>query len=233
MVSFFSLLLAKFTSLTTVSRYKSSELDADDPVRENSNEPFSIEIDPDSTVEDVKRKIHEEYDHNPWQQKLFHGFCDLDDTMKVKEVLEQGSTITSIIDESVISEILRRAHPDDTLNLPMIIVGGREKLEIIPIKPQRGRKLPFSLLSLIKESNKFALVLNKRGENGEIIFICNIYKVKDESELEIKGGKIFECGGAQAVELDVVEQKVFKESELKQGMVSQNMKDVLRWFEKV
>ena len=105
-----------------------------------------------------------------------------------------------------------------------MIIGVREKFEIIPFKKET-RELSSSFF---QKYQKFGIVSKTRGEDGERVFTCNIYEVKDGAKVEIRDReKIFQFIGTLPEQMQVKKQKVFKESELKKGFLSQNMRDAL------
>ena len=82
--------------------------------------------------------------------------------------------------------------------------------------------------SSFQKHKKFGIFSKTRGEDGERVFTCNIYEVKDGAKVEIRDReKIFQFIGTLPEQMQVKQQKVFKESELKKGFLSQNMRDAL------
>ena len=114
-----------------------------------------------------------------------------------------------------------------------MIIGPREKFDIIPFKHETR----VFTNSIFKKFLKFGIVTQTRGEDGERIFTCNVYEVHDGTKVEIRGTlpevQIFEYFGTLPVEAQVKKQKVYKESELIKGFLSQNLKDALTVFSTV
>ena len=184
---------------------------------ENSREPLTIELDPFSTFEDVKKKIQSLEDLDPLQQELFHHFYPLNDSMVVEDVLEEGAIVTAVIAKTDLTENVSKTL-NETERTVHLIRGGRERLDIIPLSSSDGRKLP--------PSSKFGIITEKTGEDGLRIFTCKIYKVQDDTDMDIVDDKIFQCSGTH-VELPMENQMTFKEGDLKKGSFI-DMQDALR-----
>ena len=182
---------------------------------------MTIELDPLSTFEDVKKKIQSLEDLDPLQQELFHHFYPLNDSMVVEDVLEEGAIVTAVIAKTDLTENVSKTL-NETERTVHLIRGGRERLDIIPLSSSDGRKLP--------PSSKFGIITEKTGEDGLRIFTCKIYKVQENTKMEIKEDKIFQDKIFQdlQVELPMENQKTFKEGDLKKGSFIDNMKDALR-----
>ena len=189
-------------------------------MRENSRKPLEIELDPHSTFKDVKTKIKYEEDHDTFQQELFHQFYPLNDSMVVADVLEEGASVTAVIAKSESAEKLPVSRLSiETVKTIHLIIGGREKLDIIPLTSSDGRKLPSSC--------KFGLLMEKSGDDGLSTFTCNIYKNQGDIKMVIKDEKIFHCSGTLLTEVQVEKQKTFNETNLKKGPLIENMKETI------
>ena len=157
-------------------------------------------------------KIKNVEDHDPSQQELFHQFYPLDDSMVVEDVLEEAASVTAVIAKSESTEKLQVSKMSiETVKTMHMITGSRDKLDMIPLTSRDGRKLP--------SSSKFGLLMEKTGYDGLKIFTCNIYNNQDGNKMEIR--KLL-------TEVQVEKQKTFKESDLTNGPLIENMMDAIR-----
>ena len=179
-------------------------------------------MDQDSTFQNLKTKIKEEEEYEPEEQELLIGFYPVDSTCRLKDICNDGDTITVLISRQKAPEKVTLSNVSNETFF--MIIGVREKFEIIPFKKET-RELSSSFF---QKYQKFGIVSKTRGEDGERVFTCNIYEVKDCAKVEIRDReKIFQFIGTLPEQMQVKKQKVFKESELKKGFLSQNMRDAL------
>jgi len=207
-------------------RVKIHELNAEDPLEENTRKPLTLPMSPDSTFGDLKHQIEEEEEFEPEEQQLLVGFCPVEDmNMKLQDAVEEGDTVTAIIARPDTNELLTATNlSNKTITL---IVGSREKFDVIPFKNETR----IFTNSIFKKFHNFGIVTHERGEDGYRIFTCNVYQLTDGSKVEIRGDsqevQVFEHIGNLPVPVQVKKEKVFKESDLIKGFLTQNMKDAL------
>ena len=111
-----------------------------------------------------------------------------------------------------------------------LIVGPHEKFDLIPLKNETR----VFTNSIFQKFHSFGIVTHERGEDGDRIFICNMYQLTGGSKVEIRGGspevQVVEYIGTLQVPVQVKKEKVFKESDLIKGFWTQNRKDALAFF---
>lgn len=203
---------------------------SNDPVVEDSNEPFILKINPLATFREVKKKIQKHHGFHPTEQSLFHWMCPLDDTKTVGECLEESDAITVVIADLGTNQC---ATVSNASNDPIfLITGTREKFKIIPLGGNSNEGMPKRSIpkSYFARSIKFG-VCSKRetGSAGKGIFSCYIYKAKDGADIEIEGTeKVYQKIGENREPLVARELKTFSESDIINGFLTKNMMDFLK-----
>ena len=113
-----------------------------------------------------------------------------------------------------------------------MIVGRREKFDIVPFLLKRGQRPRTFPSGFFSKYHKFGIVRETRGASGERTFTCYVYNVRDGAKVELRRNssevQIFEYIGTLAVEVQVEKEVFFKESELIKGFMGQNLKDAVK-----
>ena len=112
----------------------------------------------------------------------------------------------------------------------MLIFGFRDSFKRIPLEKDKDVNLPGNWFH---KHSTFGIVIETEGKLGDRVWECNMYKVEVGAQVEYKRGKFLKYEGNLPKEMSVEERKLFKESELKKGFLSQNMKEVLEILARV
>ena len=125
-------------------------------------------------------------------------------------MVQEGDTITALIDTANSAEDLIVSNM--TMETIYMIVGRREKFDIIPFVFKSGQRPRTFPSSFFKKYHSFGIVRETRGAPGERIFTCYVYKVRDGAKVEIREHssepQIFEYIGTSAGEVPVEKEEV-------------------------
>eukprot|EP00091_Calanus_sinicus_P002032 TRINITY_DN12057_c0_g1_i3.p1 TRINITY_DN12057_c0_g1~~TRINITY_DN12057_c0_g1_i3.p1 ORF type:complete len:212 (-),score=44.38 TRINITY_DN12057_c0_g1_i3:72-707(-) len=187
------------------------DLGDEDCLEESSMQPLNLTVSPDSTFEDITRLIKEKEDYDIDEGQLLFGFYPVELTKCLKDMVEDGDTLTALVDTENSTEFFTVSNMCTDTETIYLIVGRREKFDVIPFMFRRGsipRVLP---TSFFQKYNSFGIVQDEQGPPGERIYTCYIYRVQDGATVELRGDvsevQVFQNIGTLPVEFKFTRSK--------------------------
>lgn len=179
----------------------------------------------EDTFMTLKDRIKAREDYELVNTALFYKFYPLNDTKRIKDVIEDDSEISAVISApKTVEDLQSYERYSNSKKETVFIMKDKQNVFLnIQNKHKQGGELP---KSLFKNSSKFAVFREKR-EEGLRTFTSRVYRPKPSARIEFQGSKFFQRYDANLTELEEENETTFKEEDLIQGVLSRNIDDAL------
>ena len=142
----------------------------------HENDILTYNLDPKSTILNLKEKIAEEEGSEIDRQRLFYNFVLLSDETILEEL---GDATFYLSLPTAGAHKVKIESSQETF----IIVGTTSNFKIFPILP--------NVCETIK-AGKFAVVRNQENQENGLVYYARRYTVKNDCQIKCQNGKVFE-----------------------------------------